>query len=85
MVRLKFSIELLYEVLQPTDFVFRFHAAETVHQTILRSEARVSPELPYRLEVCDQFGNLGMRLHSGPGPLSVFYDATVDCRDTRIF
>ena len=39
MVRLKFSIELLYEVLKPTDFVFRFHAAEMVHQTILRSEA----------------------------------------------
>ena len=30
--------------------------------------------------MCDQFGNLGMRLHSGPGPLSVFYDATVDIR-----
>src|SRR5688572_7100063 len=78
MVRLDFSIELDYQVMQPSEFVFKFHAAQTPRQRVGATQLSFSPEVPFTVESCRNFGNPHLRLHAEPGPLKVQYAARVD-------
>ncbi len=78
MVRLDFSIELEYQVMQPSEFVFKFHASETPRQRVTAKPLRIFPDVPFTLEACRIFGNQHLRLHAEPGPLKVHYSALVD-------
>ena len=50
MVRLKFSIELNYEIDQPgCDFIFSVHAAQTRYQTVVNELLLISQNLPHNL------------------------------------
>ncbi len=79
MIRLVFSIELVYEVADnPADFVFNIHAAETPWQSISSESLVLSQPVTPEVHLDPQVGTRFLRLTAQPGPLKVRYDATVD-------
>lgn len=78
MSRLDIGIELEYQVLEPSDFIFKIHAANTPRQQVSRVQFAVSPEVRYVVEACRSFGNQHLRLQAEPGPLNISYSARVD-------
>ena len=78
MVRLDFSIELDYEVLEPSDFDFILFAARTPQQKVLREHLDVRPSVRVAVETCAALNNRQARLRADPGPLRVHYTALVD-------
>src|SRR3954466_6090014 len=79
MVRLKFFIELGYEVdAFPADFIFNVHAARTPFQSVLSERFEVSEDVPVSVFADPVHGTRFARLRAGQGPLRVRYDATVD-------
>jgi len=78
-VRLKFAIELRYEIAgAPADFIFNIHATQTQCQALICETLRVSQSVPVSLFVDPAHGNRYARLRADPGPLVVQYEATVD-------
>ena len=78
-IRLRFSIELNYQVDGPgTDFIFNIHAAHTPAQRILEENLEVSQpvELTTYTDAATHTGFL--RLQAYPGPLQVRYGAVLD-------
>lgn len=81
MVRLKFSIQLAYEVLDyASDFIFNVHAAQTSAQSIVSENLFVSQSIDSAIFTDSTFGTRYMQLQAGKGPLVVKYDATVDIK-----
>ena len=79
MVRMKFSIELNYEVMDAQcDFIFNLHAARTRSQRIVEETLWLSQPLVSDHLTDDALGNRFMRLRAARGPLTVRYAATVD-------
>lgn len=79
MVRLKFSIELNYEITQPgCDFIFSIHAAQTPHQIVVTESLGITQPLQTNLYTDPVTHTRFLRLHALAGPLTVRYDATVD-------
>lgn len=79
MVRLKFSIELNYEIDQPgCDFIFSVHAAQTRYQTVVNELLLISQNLPHNLYADTMTHTRFMRLKAFAGSLTVRYEATVD-------
>ena len=79
MVRLKFSIELNYEIDQHgCDFIFSIHAAQTAQQIVVNESLYISQPLPPNLYTDPVTHTRFLRLKAFGGPLMVRYDATVD-------
>lgn len=79
LVRLKFSIELNYEIDPPgCDFIFSIHAAQTRHQTVVSESLGISQNLLPNLSIDPCTHTRFLRLQAFAGPLTVRYDATVD-------
>ncbi len=79
LVRLKFSIELNYEIDQPgCDFIFSVHAAQTRHQSVVNESLAISQNLPLNLNTDAVTHTRFLRLKASPGPLLLRYEATVD-------
>ncbi len=79
MVRLKFSIELNYEIDQPgCDFIFNVHAAQTAHQSVVTESLYISQPLLPNLYTDPVTHTRFLRLKAYGGPLMVRYNATVD-------
>ena len=79
MVRLRFDVELKYEIAeQASDFIFNIHAAHTECQTVVFETLRVSPSMPHAVYADDALGSRYLRLKAQPGTLTVAYEATVD-------
>lgn len=79
MVRMKFSIELGYEVFDDVvDFIFNFHAAQTRRQSVVGESLTVSQDVAPVTYADPVFGTRFMRLKAFAGPLTVRYDAMVD-------
>jgi transglutaminase-like putative cysteine protease len=79
MVRIKFFIELQYDVAAaPSDFIFNIHAAQTSCQSLVVEDFKVSPDVAVALFTDPANGNRYARLRVEPGPLKVRYEATVD-------
>ena len=79
MVRLKFDIELRYEILgKDSDFIFNIHAAQTPHQSIVSEQLFLSQPVTPLIYTDPNFGTRYMRVQAVPGTLTVRYDATVD-------
>jgi transglutaminase-like putative cysteine protease len=79
MVRLKFFIELNYEIdYAPADFIFNIHAAQTQCQSLVTENLQVNQPVPISLYTDPVRGNRYVRLRAEPGKLTVRYDATVD-------
>ena len=79
MVRLKFSIELNYEITQPgCDFIFSIHAAQTPRQTVVCETLDISQALQQNLYTDLVTHTRFLRLKAFAGSLRVNYQATVD-------
>ncbi|MEJ1958847.1 MAG: hypothetical protein WDM70_04865 [Nitrosomonadales bacterium] len=79
MIRLKFSIELNYEIDLPgCDFIFSIHAAQTRRQSVVNESLVISQILPSSLHTDPVTQTRFLRLKAFAGPLMVRYDATVD-------
>ena len=79
MIRLKFSIELNYEIAPPgCDFIFSIHAAMTPQQIVVAESLVISQSLQPNLHTDPVTQTRVLRLHAFGGPLSVRYQATVD-------
>jgi transglutaminase-like putative cysteine protease len=79
MIRLKFAIELKYEIADnPADFVFNIHAAHTYWQTVSAEALALSQPAETAMYFDPAFGSRYLRFRAQPGPLAVRYDATVD-------
>jgi transglutaminase-like putative cysteine protease len=79
MIRLRLSIQLDYQVLEPgSDFIFNIHAAHTERQRVLQETLTLNQDVPTRIDVDDATKNRYLRLSAGPGSLSLQYQAVVD-------
>ncbi|GAB4061151.1 transglutaminase family protein [Uliginosibacterium sediminicola] len=80
MVRLRFSLELAYQIGEwPCDFIFNVQAAHTPCQRILNERLSITQPVPCT-HYTDVSGNRFMRLRAERGALTVRYEATVDIR-----
>lgn len=79
MVRLQFSIQLAYDVLDETaDFIFNIHAARTQCQTVIEEDLVIN-QLAHPVFFTEPVsGNRMMRVQAQRGSLVVRYQATVD-------
>ena len=79
MVRLKFAVELNYDITQSgSDFIFNIQAAQTGHQAVVTESLAVSQALPLNLYTDPVTHTRLLRLKASSGPLTVRYDAVVD-------
>ena len=79
MIRLKFSIDLKYEIADyASDFIFNIHAAHTRCQTVVSEALHLSQPVVPVIYTDPTYGTRYMRLKAEPGELAVRYDATVD-------
>lgn len=79
MVRMKFSVELNYDITAPgCDFIFSIHAAQTPHQIVVSESLAISQPLQRNLYTDPVTHTRFLRLKAFGGPLKVRYDATVD-------
>jgi transglutaminase-like putative cysteine protease len=79
MVRLKFSVELNYEVAAPgCDFIFNIHAAHTRHQRVVTEMMELGQFLMPQVHTDATTGNRYMRLKAEPGRLRLRYSAIVE-------
>jgi transglutaminase-like putative cysteine protease len=81
MIRMKFSIQLQYDVAStPSDFIFNIHAARTRQQTVVHEQLMIEPEAVRApvLYTDPMFGNRYVQMSAGLGQLRLRYDATVD-------
>jgi transglutaminase-like putative cysteine protease len=76
--RLRYNVELLYEVLAPTDFIFNVHAQNTAQQKVLSESVVLSPDVPFVVEREPAAGNRLLRTRGEPGPFRVRYQAHVE-------
>lgn len=81
MVRLKFSIELSYQVADAgCDFIFNIHAAQTRRQSVLSESLGISQILEPEIYTDAASHNRYLKFRAEAGPLTVSYGATVDIR-----
>jgi transglutaminase-like putative cysteine protease len=79
MVRMKFSIELAYEIFDArADFIFNIEAAQTPHQTIVSEKLDISQAVHRDSYTDPRLAARFLRLQASAGPLNVRYEATVD-------
>lgn len=79
MVRLKFFIELKYEIFdQPSDFIFNCHAAQTPCQKVVEEDFSISQPVTIAPFTDAALGNRYVRVRADPGELTLSYAATVD-------
>ena len=79
MVRLRYSIDLRYEIADhPAEFVFNVHAAKTLRQVVVAEALALDQAVASTVHEEPHTGNRYLRLTARPGPLHLRYDATVD-------
>jgi transglutaminase-like putative cysteine protease len=79
MVRIKFFIELRYEIVAfPSDFILNIHAAQTACQSVVSEKLQITPVAEAVLFADPASGNRYARMRAEPGNLSIRYEATVD-------
>jgi transglutaminase-like putative cysteine protease len=77
-VRLRYTLDLDYDVFGPTDFIFIIHASQTAQQRVLAESLAVEPQVRWRVEIEPHFGNRLLRLRAPAGPLHVRYMGNVE-------
>lgn len=81
MVRLQFSVQLAYDVLDDaSDFVFNIQAAKTQCQTVVDEHLAISQTIDPIFYTEPVSGNRMLRLQARRGSLVIRYQATVDIR-----
>ena len=77
-VRIGYVVELAYDVVTPSEFIFNVHAARTPHQRVISESFATTPHSDVAIDEDPAFGNRLARLHAEPGALSVRYAGTVE-------
>jgi transglutaminase-like putative cysteine protease len=78
MVRFDLSIQLDYNVLSTSDFVFVIQPSNTAYQRVVWERLVTEPNLVVEEQVEGSPANRHLRLRSEPGKLCIKYDAVVD-------
>ena len=79
MVRLQFSVQLAYDVLdESSDFIFNIQAARTQCQTVVDEHLAISQPIAPVCYTDPVNGNRMMRVQASQGSLIIRYQATVD-------
>ncbi len=78
MIRFDLSITLDYNVTAPTDFVFIVQPTHTAYQRVTWERLVMEPQVRYEEETHGRPANRNLRVHSGPGPFQLRYEAIVD-------
>lgn len=79
MIRLKFTIELNYEIdHEASDFIFNIHAAQTAQQSVVEERLYINQPVSTSLYTDPTYGSRYIRFKAEPGSLALRYDATVD-------
>ncbi len=79
MVRLKFSIQLAYQVLDRTcDFIFNIQPACTDRQRVIVESLAISQPLAFQTLIHASEGGRYLRLQAQTGPLEVLYQGVVE-------
>ncbi len=79
MIRLQLSLELDYEISEPgCDFIFNIHAAHTARQRVVEEMLTLSQNVASRVETDPATLNRYLRVSALPGPLKVWYTASVE-------
>ena len=79
MIRLKFSIELQYEIADyASDFIFNIHAAQTTHQSVIEEQLSINQPVAPVIYTDPTSGSRYMRVQADPGVLTLHYAAMVD-------
>jgi transglutaminase-like putative cysteine protease len=76
--RLRYKVELRYEVLARTDFIFDVHAARTPQQTVLSESVSLDPDVPFVVDTEPAAGNRLLRTQCAPGSFKVRYEGHVE-------
>jgi transglutaminase-like putative cysteine protease len=77
--RIRYKVELHYEVLAPTDFIFNVHAAVTPQQRVLDESVTVTPDAPVEVETEPSTGNRLLRTRAaGAGTFGLRYEGRVE-------
>jgi len=77
-VRLRYSVELHYELAGPAEFLLLLHAARTARQTVVEESFDLTPFQPSSLETDPVSGNRIAAFSASSRELSVRYAAVVD-------
>ena len=78
MIRFDLTIELDYDVLAPTDFIFVVQPTRTDYQRVTWERLQLAPEVPWQEEGHGSPVNRHLRVHAEPGAFRLRYDAIVD-------
>ncbi len=76
--RIRYSVDLLYDVFVPTDFIFSVHAAETSHQRVIAELVTLNPPVGFVVEREPAAGNRLLRARTDGGRFTVGYSAHVE-------
>jgi len=77
MIRVSIDNELIYNVVQPSDFIFNIEASRNQYQQIIEETLLFDPPLPFEQFTDPLLENRFVRIRANPGPLKVSYRATV--------
>lgn len=79
MVRLEFSTQLGYDIgSSGADFIFNIQAARTRRQLVVREDLQIDQNVATSSYIDPATQSRYLRLHAGPGQLTVRYSAVVD-------
>ncbi len=76
--RIRYSVDLNYEISGTSTFLFNVHAAQTVRQSVVEEVFATLPCQPFKLDHDPVTGNRIASLEAGPLGLQVRYAAVVD-------
>ncbi|HEY1327657.1 MAG TPA: transglutaminase family protein [Casimicrobiaceae bacterium] len=76
--RIRYKVELLYDVLAPTDFIFNVHAARTPQQRVLEESVALAPDVPFAVEEEPATCNRLLRTRAEPGTFRACYEGRVE-------
>lgn len=78
MNRLRYSVNLSYEILDPTaDFLVLVQAAKTARQSVVSERLALTPPI-HAAHHTDALCNRLLRIRANKGPLTIRYEAVVD-------
>jgi hypothetical protein len=77
-VRIGYVVELNYDVVTPSEFIFNVHAARTPHQRVVAESFAATPQADVAIDEDPAFGNRLARMHAEPGALAIRYAGTVE-------
>lgn len=82
-VRLRYEVDLHYEVAGPAEFILNVHAAKTRRQRVVDEQFSILPDVARRVDAQPATGNRIAMFSAQPGNFTIAYSALVDI-DHRI-